>query len=280
MSVSILTAVLIGALLHAAWNVFIRAATDKHLTMVLVAGGAGLLAACWLPFIPGPAVSSWPYLTASVLIHVVYFTLVARLYRNTALSFAYPLMRGSAPVLSAAFAVLLVHESPSALGWLGILLVSLGIVLLVGETWRSGSLRLAPTLLVFANAAVIVAYTLIDGVGVRLSGHPASYTGWLFFLTAIPLLALFFARQGRQGLSELRSNCGRGLLGGACSVGSYGLALWAMTQVPIALVAALRETSVVFGTLCATVFLREQVTPLRYVSVLVVTAGAVTIKMS
>lgn len=280
MSVTILTAVLFGALLHAAWNVFIRAATDKHLTMVLVAGGAGLLAACWLPFLPGPAVSSWPYLTASVLIHVVYFTLLARLYRNTALSFAYPLMRGSAPVLSAAFAVLLVHESPSPQGWLGILLVSLGIIILTGDTWRSGALRLAPTLLVFVNAGVIVAYTLVDGMGARLSGHPASYTGWLFFLTAIPLLALFFAKQGRSGLSELRANFGRGLMGGVCSVGSYGLALWAMTQVPIALVAALRETSVVFGTLCAAVFLREQVAPLRYVSVLVVTAGAVTIKMS
>jgi drug/metabolite transporter (DMT)-like permease len=127
---------------------------------------------------------------------------------------------------------------------------------------------------------VIVAYTIVDGVGVRLSGHPASYTGWLFFLTAIPLLALFISQQGRDGLKKLRVNCGTGLLGGACSVGSYGLALWAMTQAPIALVAALRETSVVFGTLLAAGFLKERVTPLRYVSILVVTAGAVAIKMS
>ena len=114
----------------------------------------------------------------------------------------------------------------------------------------------------------------------RLSGNPASYTGWLFFLTAIPLLALFVARQGVTGAQQLWTDAGKGLMGGACSVGSYGLALWAMAQTPIALVAALRETSVVFGTLIAAGCLRERVTPLRYLSILVVTAGAVAIKLS
>jgi len=280
MSVTILTVVLFGALLHAAWNVFIRAAADKDLNTVLVAGGAGIWAACWLPFAALPAVESWPYLTASVLIHVVYFSFVARLYRNSDLSFAYPIMRGSAPALSAIVAVPLVHESPSSGGWIGLLLVSLGIVLLTGDTWRSGKFRFSPTALALANAGVIVVYTLVDGLGARLSGHPASYTGWLFFLTAIPLLTIYFAKQGRKGLRALGANCGKGLMGGACSVGSYGLALWAMTQAPIALVAALRETSVVFATLIAAGFLKEQVTPLRYLSILVVTAGAVAIKMS
>jgi drug/metabolite transporter (DMT)-like permease len=278
--VTILIAVLFGALLHAAWNVFIRAATDKHLNMVLVAGGAGLLTACWLPFAAVPAIASWPYLTASVLIHVVYFSFVAQLYRKAELSLTYPIMRGSAPALSAIVAVVMLHESPSSTGWLGVLLVSCGILILTGDSRRSGSFNISVMLLALANAAVIVMYTLVDGIGVRLSGHPTSYTGWLFFLTALPLLVIFFAQQGQKGLRELRANCGKGLMGGACSVGSYGLALWALTQTPIALVAALRETSVVFGTLLAAGFLKEQVTPLRYLSILVVTAGAVAIKMS
>jgi drug/metabolite transporter (DMT)-like permease len=280
MSVTILTVVLFGAFLHAAWNVFIRAATDKHLTTVQVAGSAGLLTACWLPFTPAPAVPSWPYLTASVLIHVVYFSFVAQLYRKTDLSFAYPIMRGSAPALSAVVALLLLSESPSSGGWSGLLLVSAGIIILAGDSWRSGSLRFSPTMLALANAGVIVAYTLVDGVGVRLSGNPAGYTGWLFFLTAIPLFVMYFATERLKGVKQLWTNCGKGLMGGACSVGSYGLALWAMTQAPIALVAALREPSVVFGTLLAAGFLRERVTPLRYLSILVVTAGAVAIKMS
>lgn len=280
MSSTIIVAVLFGALLHAAWNVFIRAAADKDLNTILVAGGAGVWTACWLPFIPAPAAASRPYLAASVLIHVVYFSLVARLYRNMDLSFAYPMMRGSAPALSAMVAIPLVHESPSPGGWVGLLLVSLGIILLTGDNWRSGMFRFTSTALALTNAGVIVTYTLVDGVGARLSGHPASYTGWLFFLTAIPLLAMYFAKQGREGVLALRSNCNKGLVGGACSVGSYGLALWAMTQAPIALVAALRETSVVFATLIAAGFLGERVTPLRYLSILVVTAGAVAIKMS
>jgi drug/metabolite transporter (DMT)-like permease len=277
---SILTAVLFGALLHAAWNVFIRAAADKELNTVLVAGGAAVLSACWLPFAALPAAASWPYLLASALIHVVYFSFVARLYRSTDLSLAYPIMRGSAPAFSAIVAMPFVQESPSRCGWAGLLLISLGILLLVGDTRRSGEFRFSSTALAFANAGVIVAYTLVDGVGARLSGHPASYTGWLFFLTAIPLLGMYLAKQGRKGAEELRRNWVKGVMGGACSLGSYGLALWAMTLAPIALVAALRETSVVFGTLIAAGFLGERVSHLRYVSILVVTAGAVTIKMS
>lgn len=273
-------AVLFGAILHAVWNVLIRSASDKFLDMVLVVGGAGVWTACWLPFAPAPAVESWPYLTASILIHVAYFFFVALSYRNADLSFVYPIMRGSAPALSAVGVAVLIHESPSPSGWMGVLLISLGIIFLAGDSWRSGSLRLSPTALAFTTAGVIVIYTLVDGVGVRLSGHPVSYVGWLFLLTAIPLLVTSFATQNRKAVKHLRFNWGKGLIGGVCMFGSYGLALWAMTQAPIALVAALRETSVVFGTLIAAGFLKEHVSPLRYLSIIVVTAGAITIKMS
>jgi len=275
-----MAAVLFGALLHAVWNALVRAASDKFLDTVLVVGGAGMLTACWLPFAPSPAVESWPYLTASVFIHVAYFSFVALAYRDADLSFVYPIMRGSAPALSAVVASVLVHESPTPIGWLGVLLVSLGILVLSGDSWRSGSLRYSPTALALTNAGVIVIYTIVDGVGARLSQHPFSYTGWMFFLTAIPLLVASFAKRGWEATKHLRFNWRKGLIGGACTLGSYGLALWAMTQAPIALVAALRETSVIFGTLIAAVFLKEHVSPLRYLSILAVTVGAIAIKMS
>jgi drug/metabolite transporter (DMT)-like permease len=275
-----MAAVLVGALLHAVWNVLVRSASDKFLNTALVVGGAGVLTACWLPFAPTPAIGSWPYLAASVVIHVAYFSFVALSYRDADLSYVYPLMRGSAPALSAVIAAFIIHESPSASGWLGVLLVSLGILLLAGDSWRSGSLRLAPTAVALANGGVIVIYTLVDGVGARLSGHPISYTGWIFFLTAFPLLAASFARQGRKAARNIRLNWGKGLVGGACTLSSYTLALWAMTQAPIALVAALRETSVVFGTLIAAGFLKERVSPLRFVSIFIITAGAIAIKVS
>jgi len=275
-----MAAVLVGALLHAVWNVLVRSASDKFLNTALVVGGAGALTACWLPFAPSPAVESWPYLGASVLVHVAYFSFVALSYRDADLSFVYPLMRGSAPALSAVVVAFLVHESPSPGGWVGVLLISFGILLLAGDSWRSGSLRLAPTAVALANGGVIVIYTLIDGVGARLSGHPVSYTGWMFLLTAFPLLIASFARQGRKAARNFRLNWGKGLVGGACTLSSYALALWAMTHAPIALVAALRETSVVFGTLIAVGFLRERVSPLRFLSILIITAGAIAIKVS
>ncbi|MBI2361354.1 MAG: EamA family transporter [Deltaproteobacteria bacterium] len=280
MPVDVVTAVLLGALLHASWNALVRAAPDKFLDTVSVVGGAGALTACWLPFAPAPAVESWPYLAASVLIHVGYFTFIAVSYRNAELSFVYPLMRGSAPALSAVAVAFLLNELPSPRGWIGVVLVSCGVILLAADSSRSGSLRLAPTALALANAGVIVIYTLVDGVGVRLSGHAFSYTGWMFLLTAVPLLFALFARRGRDAAGQVRLNLPRGLIGGACTLGSYGLALWAMTRAPIALVAALRETSVVFAMLIATGFLREQISGLRYLSVLVVSAGAIAIKVS
>jgi len=276
----IMAAVLAGALLHAIWNVFVRAASDKFLNTVLIVAGAGAFTACWLPFAPVPSVESWPYLAASVLIHMAYFSLVALSYRDADLSFVYPLMRGSAPALSAVVVAFLVHESPSPIGWIGVLLVSGGILLLAGDSWRAGSLRLSPTLVALANGGVIVTYTLVDGVGVRLSGHPFSYTGWMFFLTAFPLLIASFAQQGRKTARTIRLSWGKGLVGGACTLSSYALALWAMTHVQIALVAALRETSVVFGTLIAAGFLREHVSPMRYLSISIITAGAIAIKVS
>lgn len=272
--------VLFGALLHAVWNALVRAASDKFLNTVLIVGGAGLWTACWLPFAPVPAVESWPYLAASVLIHIAYFSFVALSYRNADLSFVYPIMRGSAPALSAVVVAVVVHESPSPSGWFGVLLISLGIIVLSGDSWRSGSLRFSPTALALTNAGVIVIYTLVDGVGARLSHHPVSYTGWIFFLTAIPLVVVSFAKQYWKAAKHLRLNWGKGLIGGACTLGSYGLALWAMTHAPIALVAALRETSIIFGILIAAVFLKEHVSPLRCLSILAVAAGAIAIKMS
>jgi drug/metabolite transporter (DMT)-like permease len=271
--------VLLGAVLHAAWNTLVRRAADKLLDTVLIICGAGMITAVLLPALPLPATESWPYLAASVLIHVIYFALVALAYHGAELSFAYPVMRGSAPVLSAVAVALLLNETPTAGGWLGILLVSGGVLLLATDAWRSGKLRKGPTLLALANAGVIAIYTLVDGQGARLSGHAFSYTGWMFLLTAMLLFGIALALKGRRMINHVRHGWQRGLLGGASTLASYGLALWAMTQAPIALVAALRETSVVFAAIMAALFLAEPVTRLRAVSIIIVAAGAVAIKI-
>jgi drug/metabolite transporter (DMT)-like permease len=270
---------LFAAALHASWNALVRASSQKFQDTVLIVLGAGVWTALLLPLVPFPAVESWPYLAASVLIHVAYFALVAFSYRSGELSFAYPLMRGSAPALSAVAAALLLNESPSLGGWAGVLLISCGVLVLAGDSWRSGTFRAAPAMFALTNACVIVVYTLVDGQGARLSGHAFSYTGWMFLLTAPLLLAISTAGQGREILQRIQLGWRKGLLGGACTLASYGLALWAMTRAPIALVAALRETSVIFAVIIAVFFLKEPITRLRYASIFIVSAGAIAIKV-
>ena len=279
MPLDVMTIVLFAAALHAGWNALVRASARKFHDTVLIVVGAAVWTACLLPFAPVPAAASWPYLAASVLIHVVYFALVAFTYRGGELSFAYPLMRGTAPALSAIAAALLLNESPSPGGWAGVLLISFGVLILAGDALRAGTFRAAPALFALSNAGVIVVYTLVDGQGARLSGHAFSYTGWMFLLTAPLLLAVAAMRHGQEIFHHLHQGWRRGLLGGACTLASYALALWAMTHAPIALVAALRETSVVFAMIIAAVFLKEPVTRLRCASILIVCAGAVTIKI-
>jgi drug/metabolite transporter (DMT)-like permease len=271
--------VLFAAALHASWNALVRASSQKFHDTVLIVLGAAVWTALLLPFAAIPAVESWPYLAASVLIHVAYFSLVAFSYRSGELSFAYPLMRGTAPALSAVAAALLLNESPALGGWAGVLLISFGILVLAGDSWRSGTFRAASAVFALTNAGVIVVYTLVDGQGARLSGHAFSYTGWMFLLTAPLLLAIAAAGQRAEILQRMRTGWRMGLTGGACTLASYALALWAMTHAPIALVAALRETSVIFGAIIAAAFLKEPITRLRAASIFMVCAGAAAIKM-
>lgn len=280
MAIDVMLAVLLGALLHAVWNAMIRGSGNRTLDTVLVVAGAGALMIVMLPFAPLPAPASWPYIIASGAIHVAYFLLVAMSYRHGEMSFVYPIMRGSAPAVSAIAAALLLAEVPPAGGWLGVALICGGVMLLAADSWRNGSFHGRAALFAFGTAGVIVIYTLVDGIGVRLSDHAASYTGWVFLLTAIPLLTIFMLRDRVTATAYLQQHWRRGLFGGACTLASYALALWAMTQAPIALVAALRETAVVFGVLIAAIVLRERITRIRYLSILIVTAGAVAIKLA
>jgi drug/metabolite transporter (DMT)-like permease len=271
--------VLFAGLLHALWNALVRSAADKFQSTLMVVCGAGALSLLLLPFLPMPAVPSWPYLLASGLIHVAYFMLVALSYRHAELSFAYPVMRGLAPALAALAALVFLRESPPALGWVGIALICAGVLLLSGAAWRAVAVRHAALSFALLNACVIALYTLVDGQGVRLSAHALSYTAWVFVLTA-PLL-LGTAWLLRSPLRPPDKSAWRtALLGGGSTLVAYSLVLWAMTHAPIALVAALRETSIVFAALIGVLFLKEPIGRLRLASVCLVCAGAATLKLA
>lgn len=279
MPLEVLLIVLFAALLHAGWNALIRTSSHNLQGACLLVVGAAFWTLFLVPFLPTPRSESWGYLTLSVVIHVIYFVLLAVCYRFGQLSFSYPMMRGIAPVITALAMALLFGESPSIGSWIGIGCICGGIVLLSGDAWREKSLGWKTVGPALATAAVIVCYTLVDGHGVRLAGHALAYTCWLFLLTAAALIFLSALLGQTASWRRTRAQWIQGLFGGACSLASYGLVLMAMMRAPIALVAALRETSVVIAAIIAVCCLGEKLTWLRALSICAVTAGAVVIKI-
>ena len=279
MTLDVMLIVLFAALLHATWNALIKSASDKLLDSIMLCATAGLMALVVLPFLPMPAAASWIYLIASTAIHVVYFSLVAFAYRDADLSFVYPLMRGSAPLFTALIATAALGEPLAWGGWLGVILLSVGIGALALDGRRAANIPGRVWFFGLGNAAIIVSYTLVDGMGVRVSGNAWSYVLWLFALTALPMLVIGWAARAKAIATMRLGTCGKAFISGACTIASYGLALWAMTQAPIALVAALRETSVLFGTVIAALLLNEKFGRMRWLAASLMVAGAVAMKM-
>lgn len=271
--------VLAAAVMHAGWNALVKSGGDKLVDITLITTAAALVAAPVLFFVPLPAPASWPYIGASVAIHCAYFLLVGLTYRHGDLSFAYPLMRGSAPLVTAIVSVVLLGERLGVGGWTGVVLLSLGVLTLTRDNWRSGHLQGRALNFGLANTVVIVVYTLVDGVGVRLAGNPWSYVAWMFFLNAVPLLLVMLAANAPALLPAARRGWRTALAGGSLTLGAYGLVLWAMTQAPIALVAALRETSVIFGVAIASTLLKERFGATRWTAAVLVVMGAAAMKL-
>jgi len=269
----------LGAACHASWNVLLKAGSDPLLDTVSVTTSVVVVTSILLLFLPAPLEASWSCLGASVVIHVAYFGFLVLAYQRGDLSIVYPIMRGTAPALSALLTVALLGEHPSEGGWVGVFLVSAGVLLLAADGPRCVGTRLSAAVFALLNAGVIVAYTLVDGVGARLSGNALSYTGWLLLLNGSLIFVMASLFRGRRVTLHFRAQWKKWILGGSCTSASYGMALWAMTKAPIALVAALRETSIIFGVLLAAFVLKEHITPLRCVSVAIVAAGAVAIKV-
>ncbi|SRR5581483_4362445 len=272
--------VLLGAFLHAAWNALVKSATDKLIDTSLILGGAAVLSVLALPFLPIPAMPSWPYAFASFVIHIGYFALVAAAYRFGDMSYCYPLMRGTGPLIVAVLSGVVIGETLSPLAWAGVLLVCGGVLgLTLAYRHPTGGSIALPTLFALANACVIALYTFVDGIGVRLSGSPVAYTMWGFLLCAIALIAWVTVRRPAAVAARIREQWLWALIGGACTLVSYVLALWAMTRAPIAPVAALRETSILFGMLLASFALKERFGWARPAAAAIVVCGIAALRL-
>ena len=250
--------VLLAALMHASWNALVKASPSKFLDVAAINGTSGVIAVFALPLLPAINWACWPWLAASVLLHLVYFAAVVGAYRFGDLSQAYPIMRGCAPMLVAVMGVWLLGEQLAATMWAGVGLIVLGIIGPALIVARGIRLPGRGTAVAAANAVVIACYTLVDGAGTRVSGNAAGYGMWLFLLIAVPMSAYAAAWRGREFASYLYKRWAFAALGGVLLMGSYLIVLWAMMRAPVAVVAALRETSVILAAIIGTVFLKER----------------------
>ncbi|HYM47664.1 MAG TPA: EamA family transporter, partial [Burkholderiaceae bacterium] len=220
MTFEITLAVLLAALLHASWNAMIKGGSDVLLDTAAIVAGAGLLAVPFLFVVPLPNAASWPYIVASITTHLAYYFLMVNAYRTGELSLVYPLMRGVAPLITAVLGIVWLRELPAPISWLGMLMISIGVIALALPP--AGN---APVLaghgravgFALANAAVIAVYTIIDGTGARLAGNPWSYIVWLFVLDAIPFSIYMLVTRRQAFFTALAERRWHGMIGGGLS---------------------------------------------------------------
>ena len=271
--------ILSAAVMHAVWNAFVKMDGDRLMTMAVVISTTGLLAPLLLLTGPPPALESWPYIVLSVLLNNAYFLFLIEAYRFGDLSQVYPIARGSAPLLVAVGAALFANEQLSIAGLAGIFIISAGTISLV---WGSG-LRMSAEKrsIIFAllTGLMIASYTIIDGIGVRLSGNPASYIGWLFILSPLPIASIAILRRRGDAIVYIRNNWKLAVLGGGLNLGSYGLSIWALNLAAMAHVSAMRETSVIIAALIGTQLLGESFGKRRILAAMIVAIGVVLITL-
>ena len=270
MTPAVLLLVLCAAILHASWNAVLRGGGDRLWSMTLMMAAVTAVTGVAAFALPPPAAASWPCVVASAVIHVGYNLSLVRTYRSGDLGQTYPVSRGSSPVLVALGALLFARETLTAASTVGIALVSGGIVSLAfgRGTVRGGFLPAA-----FTTGVLIGAYTVVDGIGVRLSGNSLAYTNTMFLLWSVTAPFVFWALRGRPP-AYTGAQTAMALVGGLVSLLAYGIVIWAMQYGAMGVVSALRETSVVWAALIGRLFLREELTARRLASCAAIALGA------
>jgi drug/metabolite transporter (DMT)-like permease len=280
MDAFVFAAVLFAAACHAGWNAGIKRGLDPLASTVAISLGAALVSLLALPVVGLPAPEAWPWVVASIAIHLFYFAALIESYRTGDMGQVYPIARGAAPLMTATVTTWFIGERLGLVGWLGIVLLAAGVLLLSLRGGRDLA-KLNSRAVGFAlfTAVTVCAYSVVDGVGARLAGSANAYSAALFAGIG-PVMALYaLARGGISALGDTKRLWLTGLAGGALQLGSYGIAIWAMTLAPIAIVAALRETSVLFGALIAVIVLKEPMRAGRIVAALLIVCGLVLVRL-
>ena len=279
MDLSVLALVLLTAAVHAGWNGWLKKTSPDFIGLAaisvgwLIVGGIGVLFVGW------PAPVSWPYLFATTIVHMIYTGLLVSAYRHGELSLTYPIARGTGPILVALAAPYFLNEQLDAPDLLAVGLIIPGI-LVIGLAGDPANLRNRHAILLsLATGVTISLYTLIDAAGARTSPSPHTYSAWLFVLAASALLVVTCVIHRGATIKLLTPHLRLGTAVGIASALAYMVVLWAMTVAPVALVAAVRETSIFFAALIGWGLLGEKISGLRWLGVALTVTGLIVARL-
>jgi drug/metabolite transporter (DMT)-like permease len=276
-------AVVAAAALHAGWNALVKIGASPLVSLALISMFSGMVGAVSIPLVGLPDARVLPWLALGVIFHTAYRWFLARAYTWGDLGQVYPLARGTAPLLVALVGMAALDEPLRPLSLFGILILSAGVMLM---TFRGGGpaahrhLGAHASLFALSTSAFIAAYTVVDGLGGRASASPHIYAAWLLFLDGIVIFLVLLAVRVPQLGATLRRCWKPAFIGGLMSAAAYWIAIWAMTKAPIALVAALRESSILFAALISAIVLREPLSLWRSVACMLMLIGLVALRLA
>lgn len=278
MELSVFLAVLFAAFLHAGWNAVIRSGGDRFQGMLILTITQGFMAVGMAVFAPMPSGKVWLWLLGSGVFHTAYKLFLASAYTRGDLSRVYPIARGAAPMMVVLVGFWLLSDVLETKEYLGIGLIGIGVMLMAQGVFSGGEARsLIP--LALGSAACTAGYSLVDGMGAREMGSATGYTAWLFIFDLVFFSTFTMAVRGKQVFMASRRNWMIGTLAGGMSLVTYWIAVWAMTVAPIALVATVREMSVLFAVIIGVFWMKETAGIGKVVAALVILAGVITLRI-
>ena len=278
MSAAVFAAVLGAALLHAVWNALVKTGADKQTAMLMLSLGNAAIGVVVAATRPLPGAEVWPWIVASGVIHTAYQLFLAFAYEQGDLSRVYPLARGGAPMIVLAVGLALGLDPVTGTEIAGVLLLGAGLAVMArGIFTDHESRRMIP--FAAGSACATAGYTLVDGIGVRIEGDAAAFTAWLLIAAAVGYVPAALALRGPSVIPRSNSTWAMGLVAGACSFAADGIVVWAMGQAPIALVAALRETSILFAVGLGWLVFGERITRAKALAALLIVAGVVLTRL-
>lgn len=279
MDLIVFLAVLAGAAMHAGWNALVKTGLDRTTSIFLLAAIQGAISLALLPLFAIPSALSWPWIAVSAVLHSGYKIFLIRAYAHGDMSQVYPLARGSAPLIVALFGVFVLAENLTATKFAAICAIALGVMLMSAKSAGGKALPRKALLFALGTALFTASYTLVDGIGAQLSGTASGFTLWMFVGDGILMTLYALLVRGRGLVAAAQGHLVSGAAAGALSLGSYWIAIWAFTLAPIALVAALRETSVLFAMLIAVFWLGEKASAQRWFAAALILAGIVLMRL-